>query len=301
MKYLVAFLFTLTNISTINAQSPVGHLLDSLPSNFSYQVTTDSFAKIDFNTSASPITYFQGKMTIGCYKPLEIQPLFSIEIGHSFLFESIEEFNFFINEDNIDNFRLIFYAVQKEHSKKDSLLLQELAEYCTYGQHNYVIQSDDFILFTYMEASDMRLLTYNLEKIGLWNQIEKRLINNLNSGTSFQTKTQKPNSTNTPFHQKDIISGEFLWQSRLPSSKIEISSSATSPTYLKLDKNGKGLVINNYHKKESSQYKYECNWSMDNLYIYIHAKHHQMQVLKIHNENTLIDINQKSSFNRMTN
>jgi hypothetical protein len=151
-----------------------------------------------------------------------------------------------------------------------------------------------------MEASDMRLLAYNLEKIGLWNQIEKRLIDNLNSGISYQTKTQKPNSANNSFHQKDIINGEFLWQSGLPSDKIKTPSSATSPTYLKLDKNGKGLVINNYHKKESSQYKYECNWSIDNLYIYIHTKHHQMQVLRIHNENTLIDINEKSSFIRMT-
>ena len=101
MKYLIAFLFTLTSISIINAQSPVGHLLDSLPSNFSYQVTTDSFAKMDFNTSTSPIAYFQGKMTIGCYKPVEVQPSFSIEIGHLFLFEDIEEFNFFINEDKV--------------------------------------------------------------------------------------------------------------------------------------------------------------------------------------------------------
>ena len=136
MKYLIAFLFTLTSISIINAQSPVGHLLDSLPSNFSYQVTTDSFAKMDFNTSTSPIAYVQGKMTIGCYKPVEVQPSFSIEIGHLFLFEDIEEFNFFINEDNIANFRLIFYAVQKEHSNKDSLLIEELAEYwCNWGCH----------------------------------------------------------------------------------------------------------------------------------------------------------------------
>lgn len=308
MKHSIIIICLFFSAFSIQAQNQVAHLLDSLPTNFSYQVNADSFPEMKWRRDAASTAYFQGEKTIGCLKPVQSQPLFSISIGHPFLFKETDKFNFSPKKEGLSDFGITLYAVKKEHSQKDSLLMQALREYCTYGQRNYVTESDNFILFTYMYAINTEGIVRNFKKIGLWNKIEKHLIQNLNAGASYETKTQKPISINNSYHKKSIISGKFLWQSGgLPSRKIKTDngethisgSPATSHSYLRLSKNGKGRLIRNYHEKKSNHYKYKCRWYMDNTYIYVYTNDYELNILKIHNKNVLMHISEKYGFSRI--
>ena len=309
MKYLIILISIFFGIHGIHCTQvlPVEqqtiHLIDSLPTNFSYQVDTDSFPQLHFKRDMPPITYFQNEMTIGCYQPVQIKPLFSITIGHQFLFEAIDEYSLFINKKKTSNFKLILYAVKKEHSEKDSLLINAIEDYCIYGQSNYIIQSDDYILFTYV-SSNASSVVRNLHKMGMGRLIEERLIKNLNDGASFETKTQLPNPINNPYHKKAFIKGEFLWQSggmpalatKTPDNEIHVSGLPhTSHSYLRLGKNNKALLIKNYNLPKSNHDKYKCRWFMDNTYIYVYeSSFNRWETYRTHNENVLMHISEKT-------
>ena len=292
MKYLsiIYILLCIPSFSIVNEREEL-HILASLPTNFSYQVDSDSIAILNNRRDMPRITYTNEEITIGCYHPVKVKPLFSLSIGHQFLFEGIQEFDLFVNEKKISDYRLIFYGIKKENHEKDSLLLNALNEYCIYGQLEYIFQSDEFILFTYSFATNSRGTVNYLEKLGFWEKIETNLKNNLNEGASFKTKVQSPVSVKNSYHKEDIVKGKFIWESG--------NAPAIFQTYLELNDNNKSVWISNYNQPKSSWNKYDYLWFMDNTYIYVFKYQSDCKIFRIEDENTLINIDEEYKFSRM--
>jgi len=310
MKYLIIAICILLEMPSAAANHGNLHLLDSLPTNFTYRIDTDSMAVLSRRRGEPPVTYTQEAIQIGCYHPVQVKPAFSLSIGHEFLFDDIEEYHLLINKTKTSKFKMILYAVKKENPQKDSLLLNALEDYCIYGQQNYYFQTNDYILFNYAYATNSGGIVEGLRRVGIWNLVENRLKNNLNAGASFEAKTQLPTANKNPFHQKKIISGKYLWKSGgLPNRKVKTQDGeshiselpATAHTYLHLKKNGKGSTIKNYHEKKSNHYKYKVRWFMDNLYVYIYESGYHFRAYRIHNENVLMQLSEEYGFSRIVN
>jgi hypothetical protein len=281
------------------AQNTDLHILDSLPTNFTYHVDIDSFAEMGRSINQPPIVYFKGKKKIGCYQPVEVQPVFSLSIGHQFLFEDFKDYSLLKAGKKTSHFRIILYAVKKQHNEQDSLLINALAEYCIYGQSNYVTQSKDYILFTYLFAGHAEMLIDRFRKMGFWDLIEGQLIKNLNTGGSIQAKTLFPQKVNNPFHKEELIKGKYLWvKEKLPFN----TQSSKTHTYLRLKNHRKATIITNYNQPKSNHFKYKGQWYMDDVYLYIYHPNYSyngLRVFRMHDENTLMHISGKYGFLRV--
>ena len=314
MKYLsiICVLLGMQSFSLENAVEDI-HLLDGLPANFSYQLNSDSIAIFSNKRNIPRLTYAEKKMTIGCNNPVQIEALFSIVIEHQFLFEDAEVFDFFIKNKKASEYKLILYGVKKENKEQDALLLSALSEYCAYGQAEYAFQSEEFILFTYSPAMNSAGAIIHLKQLGFWNMIEPKLKENLNSGASFETKTQLPISVTNPYHKKSFIKGEFIsgkietLSDKVKTEDDETHTSNTRPishAYLKL-KNNSSTWINDFdpvkRQKVKYFYKYKCTWFMDNMYVYVYNPKLNIKAFRIQNENTLIHISEKYGFSRLQN
>ncbi len=294
--------------SPLFAQQHDLHLLDSLFPNLSYHLDTDSLAELSMRRGEPPIVYFKDSMIIGCYQPVKVKPVFSLSIGHQFLFEEFEEYNSFIKEEKVSTFKIVLYAVEKTNDRQDSLLLNALQEYCIYGQTNYFFQSKDYILFNYAYAINGEGVVRYFRELGFWNTIENRLVKNLNNNASLAAKTVLPLPNDNLFHKAEIIKGKFLSSSGgLPSKKVKTPNGelhitglpSTSHTFMNLKNGNRGVVIKNYNQPVANHYRHSSKWFMDNHYIYVYNQTDGFKTFRIHNQNILMHISENYGFSRV--
>jgi len=301
MRHVLFALLLFAGLQQAVAQNSTLHLLDSLPGNFMYQLDVDSFAQMEHSDGTGSISYFRDSMEIGCFNGLKVKLEFSLLVGHPFLYEGNEAINLHMAGQDASNFQLPLYAVKRESAERDSLLLAALDYYCFYSQSNYVFLSNDYLLFTNTYALGATGLVLHLKKLGFWSLIENRIIAHLNAGASLAPKVQAVTPTNNPFHKKELIAGTYVSSQQVNSAEQSSANENKRPhTLLRLDKNGGGRSIANYHQIKANWMRDRCDWWMDNHYIYVRTEGSNMKIYTMTNENELLQLNGKYGFVRTT-
>ena len=271
-------LITLLSASlSIIAQTPTLHLLDSLPDNFSYHLSTSALHKLKDGPKSLKTTYFNDSLVIGCIKPLKVKPEFSLAIDHSFLFSE--------NWDSLKSigFKLILYAIKKTNLKRDSIFLQAHNEYCVYGQANYAFLSRDYIVFTYNTINTAGIIGH-LKKMDLWPLIEQTIIHNLDSQCTINSRKTKATTVEDIKKRDRGFAGSYeQYSTPLPDNTVFKGSKL-----LTLKKNYTLEETVNYNQPKSSHYHYKGKWITDSRFLYINVEGWGAKAFKIIGNETFI-------------
>lgn len=316
-KYSIHLFFVLAAIAplTIFAQ-PLVQLLDSMPPGFRYQVFTDSIPVWDISTGEYDHFIPGDSMALGCRSHSKFKIDFALSIGHPFLFDfsipSTVQGRAAFQEDKI----LPVFAVKKADPVSDSILTDALNQYCFYGQANCVFESDRYILFTYATSINTDGMVNSLRQIGLWQQIENRLVGNLDSGAVIRASIQEASKSTLGRREVGkLLAGAYEHSSGFPGRTIKhgdgseshLMPMTTGHTELQLKRNGKYKMKDWMNRSQSKPVKTKGFWVYDGYYIYIirsgtrrSADIRYAQVFVV-TEHGLISINGRWGYHRKNN
>lgn len=242
-------------------------ILTNLPTNFKYQVITDSIPAYNFLAQSSSFNEGSQKLNIGCSPTVEVELDFSLVISHPFLFD----WNHYKKDGS-----MIINAIKKSSLKQDSTVLKALDDYCFYGQMNYAHVTETHILFLYSKYTNSRHFADRLKNTSMWKMILDPLEVSLQSVDFITNETQDIVEGVNGFHEKKKIIGKYkLCSMALPARKIQKDNKELKisqgyencNTILKFKRNGNAKA---YSANEGRRlFLGNWKWNMDSQYIYI--------------------------------
>lgn len=284
------FLLSLLSLS-LSAQN----FFTDFPPYFDYQIVKNSRAHLELKDGDYQLLFKEAQFEVGCRQPAAVNIAFSFILKQAFLFE---DYNRYLEEDDEpypSGFQLILYGVAKQNLKADSLLKASLADYCVYGQHNYVYETKDYILFTYQYAFNGGGNIAQLSNLGLWSPVLESLEEAL--------EEKKIQSFESPaFSNAQLMAPNFDWEGKywmISNDRVadnpnpeELKKLALqrdiSPAQLKLKSRHRGQWIANFNQERSNWFKDKARWWRAGNLVFVLVEGWNLKVFRILDEGLLL-------------
>lgn len=238
------------------------------------------------------------EMQVGCRDPQTVRIAFSLLFRQPFLHETYPR-----HYDDVEshpgtpkNIFYIMYGVKKDEYLAREKTLNALAEYCIYGQINFVHETEDYLLFMMHYAINSEGLMRGLGKLGLKEEFITSLENALTGDLPKEKISTYQHSNLEDSYTIQDFQGSYIMLARQEKHLYySLAREEASPRKLSISSwsrgdSGKGKVISNYNQKRANWFIDKAKIWIDKNLIFIEVEGWGLKVYRIEENGTLLNL-----------
>lgn len=237
-------------------------------------------------------------MQVGCRNPVDVRIAFSLLFRQPFLHETYPR-----HYDDVEshpgtpkNIFYIMYGVKKDEYFAREKTLNALAEYCIYGQINFVHETEEYLLFMMHYAINSEGLMRGLNKLGLQTDFLNALDDALRGDIPMaKVVDYRHSNLEAPYRLQDFKGSYIMYAREETDLRYSLAMEEVSPRKLTISKwsqgtQGKGKVISNYNQNRSNWYIDKAEIWIDKNLLFIEVEGWGLKVYRIEKKGSLLNL-----------